>query len=271
MEFLTAVVLGFVQGITEFLPISSSGHLILVREVFSIEQDSAGLAFDAVLHLATTCAILLYFWRDLMRLVHTLLRKLGRLPVDDRDMALISALTVGTIPAVILGFLLEDLMETTLRSPLIVAATLVVGSGIFAYAEYVHAYRSTQQPMSPKLGFKIGLFQTLALIPGMSRSGISISGGLILGLSRYEAARFAFLLAIPVMTGAGLKMLLELLESSFDGVSVLYLATGAVTSFFVGLCAIHFMMNFMRTNSLWPFIWYRILLAFFVIALVFFG
>ncbi len=268
MDFLMVAILGLVQGITEFLPISSSGHLILVREIFGTQQSAQDLAFDAVLHLATTGAILLYFSKDIWQLLQTVFRFLGRLPVDQRDKTLISALLVGTIPAVILGFLLEDIMEEKFRNPLLVAGTLVFGSLIFAFAEYIYTYKNRQASLTPLTGFKIGLLQCLALIPGMSRSGMTISGGLMFGLTRYEAARFAFLLAIPVMIGAGAKKALELLTSSAQ-VDWVFVGVGAVVSFLVGLGAIHFMMNFISKYSLWPFIWYRIVLAIFVVALVF--
>ncbi|MBX9906942.1 undecaprenyl-diphosphatase UppP [Patescibacteria group bacterium] len=269
MDFLTAIVLGWVQGVTEFLPVSSTGHLILARELFSLESGTGDLAFDAVLHLATLCAILLYFHKDILGLIHTTFRMVGRLPVDTRDVFLIKALIYGTIPAVVCGFLLEDTMETAFRSPILVAVVLLAGSAIFAYAEYMQAH-GERKAITPQLGFKVGLFQVLALIPGMSRSGITIAGGLILGLTRFEAARFAFLLAIPVMLGGGGKKLLELMGDSSGGVNWLSVGAGAVTAFVVGLLAIHFMMNFLRKYSLWPFIWYRVLLAIFVIALVFF-
>lgn len=269
MELLAALILGVIQGATEFLPISSTGHLILVREALSMETINA-LAFDAVLHLSTACAVLVYFWRDIMGLVHTSLRILGRLPVGEKDQVLLYALALGTIPAAFMGLLLEDIMGTLFRNPLLVATVLIVGSMLFAYAEYVHAYRPQPQTMSTKLGFKIGLFQILALVPGMSRSGATIAGGLILGLSRYESARFAFLLAIPLMLGAGLKKFIELL--SLPGAAPLMtLAVGALSAFVVALVAIHFMLGFVRNNSLWPFIWYRIVLAVFVVLLVFFG
>lgn len=270
MEFLMAVMLGVVQGLTEFLPVSSTGHLILVRELFPGHVQDGGLAFDAVLHLATTAAVVLYFWRDILRVVHALLRFAGRLPVDARDMTLAKALILGTIPAVVFGLALEDLMESTFRSPLIVAFVLIAGSCLFAFAEYRYAREQSSAPMTPALGLKLGFFQSLALIPGMSRSGASIAGGLLLGLSRVEAARFAFLLAIPVMAGAGGKKLLELMAED-SGAELVLLAIGAATAFVTGLAAVHFMMRFMRTNTLWPFIWYRLLLAVFVIALVFLG
>ncbi len=270
MDFFMAFVLGWVQGVTEFLPVSSTGHLILVREVFPPDRLTDGLAFDAMLHLATTAAILLYFSKDIGNLIQTVLRMFGRLPVDERDKTLVYALAVGTIPAVVLGFLLESAMDKLFRSPLLVACMLIVGSIIFAYAEYSFAYKTERASMSTRMGWKIGWFQVLALIPGISRSGITISGGLLMGLTRSEATRFTFLLAIPVMLGAGTKKILELLSSK-EQVDWAVISVGAITAFLVGLAAVHFMVRFMRRNSLWPFIWYRILLAIFVIALVFFG
>ena len=271
MEFFMAVILGWVQGITEFLPISSTGHLILVRQLFGESVSGNDLAFDAVVHLATTAALLLYFAKDIMLLFNVALRMLGRLPVDDRDRTLVFALAIGAIPGGVTGLLLQDFIDTRLRQPLIVAAMLIVGSLVFAYAEYVFAYGNRQAPLSIKSGFKIGLYQCLAMIPGVSRSGITISAGLFTGLTRHEAVRFAFLVGIPVVLGAGVKKLIDLLKVSGGDINWVYLTTGAITAFFVGLVAIHFMMNFVRRYTLWPFIWYRILLAIFVIALVYFG
>lgn len=270
MEMLYAIVLGAIQGITEFLPISSTGHLILVRELFSLDNSRDALAFDAVLQLATMGAVILYFARDLGMMVHTALRMVGGLAVDHRDRTLVFALVIGTIPAIVLGLLLEDLMATAFRSPFVVAGVLLFGSALFAYAEYAYTYRKGRTPLSVATGGKIGLFQALALIPGMSRSGATISGGLILGLTRQEATRFAFLLAVPILSGAGAKKLFEILGHG-GGADLWPLAAGAVTAFLVGLGAIHFMMHFMRTNSLWPFIWYRVALAIFVIALALLG
>ncbi len=269
MELFDAVLLGVVQGLTEFLPVSSTGHLILTRELFGIEATNA-LAFDAILHLATAGAVILYFHKDLSVLINAVLRRFGRLPVNTRDITLVYALIAGTIPAVILGLLLESTMETLFRNPLLVAGVLVAGSLLFMYAEWVYEHSYPQNEMSVMKAIKIGLFQSLALIPGMSRSGASIAGGMLLGLSRHEAARFAFLLAIPVILGAGAKKLLELIQSS-DPVPWLGVGVGAVAAFFTGLLAVHFMLRFVRNHSLWPFIWYRIILAGFVVFVMVFG
>lgn len=270
MEYVTAVILGLVQGITEFLPVSSTGHLILARSFLETE-DMNGLAYDAVLHLATAAAVVVYFRRDIGTLVHTFLRYVGRMPVGGRDVSLLFAVIFGTIPAVVAGLFLEEAMETVFRSPLIVAGVLVAGSALLAAAEYAYRKRGTpQKKITVQKGALIGLFQTLALIPGMSRSGASISGGMLLGLSRMEATRFAFLLAIPVIMGAGVKKTFELLShgSATDWGPIF---AGAVVAFAVGLGAIHFMIAFLRSHTLWPFIWYRLALAVVVILMVFAG
>ncbi len=264
-----ALLLGVVQGLTEFLPVSSSGHLVLMRSLFGI-TDINPLAFDAVLQLATVLAVVVYFSSDIWQLVQTALRKLGRLPVNKRDETLLYALLIGTIPAVVFGLLLESLMETVFRSPLLVAGVLVAGSMLFMYAEWRYFNEPRKNEMTIKNGLIIGFFQSLALIPGMSRSGATIVGGMLLGLSRIEAARFSFLLAIPVIVGAGLLKFLELIVSS-ESVAWGSVLVGAGTAFISGLIAIHFMLAIVRKYTLWPFIWYRIILAAFVVFVFVFG
>jgi undecaprenyl-diphosphatase len=263
MTYLTALILGVLQGITEFLPISSSGHLVLAHDFLGVISASS-LAFDAVLHLATATAVLIYFRTDFWVLFQALLRKLGRLPVHARDLTLAYALLIGTIPAVIVGIFLEDIMSTLFRNPLLVAGSLLAGSALFVYAEWQYYNSVPQNEMTIKKGIQVGLFQCLAFVPGFSRSGATIAGGMILGLSRSEAARFGFLLAVPLLMGAGAKKLLELIssEGAIEWGSV---ALGAIAAFSVGLLAIHFMLSFVRRYSLWPFIWYRVLLALLVI------
>jgi undecaprenyl-diphosphatase len=269
MDVFVSIVLGIVQGITEFLPISSTGHLVLVHSLIGMEGDSS-LAFDAILHLATACAVIVYFFDELYILFQTVLRKFGKLPVNEKDWIVVKALAIGTIPAVCAGVLLESYLESTLRSPFVVAGMLIVGSLFFMYAEYVYENSFHTGSVDVKTGFKIGLFQVLALIPGMSRSGATIAGGMLLGLTRSDAARFSFLLALPVILGAGGKKLFELISSPVP-VSWVALGAGALTAFAVGLCAIHFLITFVRKHTLWPFIWYRIILAAFILFVTFFG
>lgn len=269
MDIFSGIVLGVVQGITEFLPISSTGHLVLAHTVLGIE-DVSSLAIDAVLQLATALAVIVYFFDEIYILAQTVLRKLGRLPVNEKDFTIVKALLIGTIPAVILGLLLESYMEDSFRNPIIVAIVLIVGSLFFMYAEYVYENNFHTGEIDVRTGLKIGLFQMLALIPGFSRSGATIAGGMILGLNRNDATRFSFLLALPVILGSGGKKLLELISSDVP-VAWFSLGVGACTAFVVGLLAIHFMIGFVRKYSLWPFIWYRITLACFVLFIAFFG
>jgi len=283
MDILDAIVLGVVQGVTEFLPISSTGHLILVREFLGITADH-GLAVDAVLQLATALAVLIYFRKDFAALarvgagiaVDWCMRRISRsraeeiAPLNGEERMLLFALVVGTIPAVIAGLLLEDYMETTFRSAELVAFMLIIGSFIFLAAEYVSRRYESQgihNQIGPRQGLLIGLFQCLALIPGMSRSGATISGGLFLGLSREAAARFGFLLSLPIILGSGLKKALELGSEGFLSTQGLPLLTGALVAFVVGITAIHYLLRFLRNHTLMVFIVYRIALASLVLIL----
>lgn len=264
---MSDVFLGLLQGLTEFLPVSSSGHLVLLHAIFG--ENGNDLAFDAVLQLATVLAVVIYFRRDIFDIINALLRRLSRLPVNEKDITLAYALLVGTVPAVVAGLLLESYMETIFRDPLLVGGVLVGGSVLFAIAEWRYQSSKRDDHMSIRKGLLIGVFQCLALIPGMSRSGASIVGGMFLGLSRSEAARFSFLLAVPIILGSGLKKLLDLMigDTAVDWAS---LALAATVAFLAGLFAIHFMLSFVRRHTLWPFIWYRLILAG-VVFLIFWG
>lgn len=259
MEWIDAVILGLVQGITEFLPISSTGHLVLVRDLLSI-NDVDSLAFDAMLHFATTAAVMIYFWTDIWVLVQVALRKLGRLPVNEKDLTLLYALIVGTVPAVILGFFLESMVTEYLAKPLIVSGVLFCTSIFFMYTEWQYYLKPVQGEINLRRGIQIGLFQAMALIPGMSRSGSTIAGGMLLGLSRYEATRFSFLLAIPITLGVGAKKSLDLLSEN-GSVDWFLVFVGVSIAFVTALMVIHFFLRFIRRYTLWPFVWYGIILA----------
>lgn len=261
MQILDAIILGLVQGVTEFLPISSSGHLVLVRELISGDTTNM-LAFDAVLHLATTLAVIIYFWNDIWTLLQALLRKLGRLPVNEKDLTMVYALIIGTIPAAVLGVVLESHFEPFQIAP-VVAAFLFVGAILFMYAEWRYYLRPQHGGITLKRGWLIGLFQALALIPGFSRSGSTLAGGMLLGMSRYEASRFSFLLAIPITLGAGGKKMLDLLGTQ-ESVDWLPIAIAAVVAGVTAFIVIHYFLVFIRRHTLWPFIWYSIALAGFV-------
>lgn len=256
---ISLLILGVVQGLTEFLPVSSTGHLILARSLLGM-NGGLGLAEDAVLHLATALAVLVYFRKDIWGLVSGLVSAV-RFWTWNKEMTLITALLVGTIPAVLAGLWLESDIETVFRSPLIVAGGLVVGSLLMLFAEYIEKRSREAKEITVRNGFIVGLFQTLALIPGMSRSGMTISGGMFLGLSRAEAARFAFLLSFPVILGAGGLKFAELSSSGvFNSIGV-PLLLGGIAAFVSGMFAIHTLISFLKTKTLTPFIVYRFALA----------
>lgn len=252
--------LGLVQGLTEFLPVSSSGHLIIAREVFGMNTQN-GLAVDAVLQLATILAVLVYFRRDILQLAQTAFAFVMRKPVEAKDKTLFFALILGTIPAVLGGLFLEKTMDTAFRSAALVAWVLIAGSGLFLIAEYIASKRIEKRPLTLLSGIVIGLFQTLALIPGVSRSGSTISGGLMLGLSREEAARFGFLLSVPIILGSGGKKLLELGSSGLLEAQWIPILVAAVVAFAVGMLVIHYLMRYLKNHSLMVFAVYRVLLA----------
>ncbi|MFA4987884.1 MAG: undecaprenyl-diphosphatase UppP [Candidatus Brocadiia bacterium] len=264
MDLLSGTFLGVVQGLTEFLPISSSGHLILARELFGISGEY-GLAVDAVLQLATALAIGIYFRRELARLVVAAIRLIVGRAADAGERTLVIAIVIGTVPAAVLGLLLEDYMETAFRSPWLVIGTLLAGSALMWGAE---ACARQDSFLTWKKGVVIGLFQSLALVPGISRSGSTISGGLFCGLKRDEAARFGFLLAFPIIAGSGLLKLFELFSEGAVADLGIGLAAGFIASFLVGLAVIHFLLKFLRKHTLTVFIAYRIVLAFVVAAVL---
>lgn len=259
MAIVDAIILGLVQGITEFLPISSSGHLVIAREFLSIDATNA-LAFDGMLHLATALAVIIYFWSDIWTLIQSLLRKLSRLPVNEKDLTLFYALSIGTIPAVILGLSIEPFFNKNLQSAALVAALLLVSSIFLMYAEWRYYQRSNHSPITIKRGFLVGLFQILALLPGFSRLGVTMAGGMLVGLSRMEAARFSFLLAIPITLGVGSMKLLQLLREG-GTVDWMPIIVGCSVALVTALFVIHFFLTLMKKYTLWPFIWYGVVLA----------
>lgn len=259
MDILTAIVLGVIQGMMEFLPVSANGHLILAQEIINLEYANQ-LAVSGILHLATALAIILYFWNDIWVLIQTLMRKMGRLPVNEKDLIFLNAILIGTIPGVIIGFLFEPIFEKYFSNALTVAIVLLISAFFFIYAEWRYFMRPPHAEVTVNRGWKIGLFQVLALIPGFSRTGATITGGMLVGLTRYESTRFSFLLAIPLIFGFGLKKLLDLITVEGE-VGWLAIMIGGIISFFVALLTIHLFLGFIRRYTLWPFIWYSLILS----------
>ncbi len=260
MTYTQGVVLGLVQGLTEFLPVSSSGHLILVPHVFGWHDQ--GLAFDAVMHLGTLAALLAYFRRELLGMASgTLSRRLA------------GFLILATIPGALAGVLFEKLVESTLRSPLVIA----VATAGWAIVMWIADRRAAAAPPAPgdplervSLGqaLTVGCAQALALIPGTSRSGITITAGLLGGIDRATAARFAFLLGIPITAGAGTLKGLHLLKAGLPPGEAGPLAAALVTAFVSGWFAVWFLVSYLKTRSLRPFVVYRLVLALVIFAVI---
>ncbi len=265
---LQALIMGIVQGLTEFLPVSSSGHLIIVPWLFGWDDAFiTSLAFSVMLHLGTLIALLIYFRADWLRLIPAGLATIrDRSFQGDPDRKLAWLLVAATIPAAIVGALFSDVFETQVRQIGLVAVTLVVGGIILWVADHVGARTRGVGDVTFPIAIGIGAAQALALIPGISRSGISISAGRFAGLDREAAARFAFLMATPITAGAIVFEARKLLTGE-AGVDVAYapLLVGLVASLVAGLVAIRFMLDYLRSRSLDLFVWYRFGLAAFVI------
>jgi undecaprenyl-diphosphatase len=259
-----ALVMGIVQGLTEFLPVSSSGHLIVVP--FLAGWDDAfinSLAFSVMLHLGTLVALLVYFRADWVRLVPAgLAAARDRSFRDDEDRRLAGLLVASTIPAATVGLLLNGPIEDSFRHVGLVAVTLVVGGLILLLSDRFGAKSRSIEDVTFPIAFGIGVAQAVALVPGISRSGISISAGRLVGMDRESAARFAFLMAMPITAGAGLFEAGRLLTGGGGVVvSIVPLVVGMAAALVSGLVAIHFMLGFLRRQSLDAFVWYRFALA----------
>lgn len=259
---VAAAILGLVQGLTEFLPVSSTAHLILVSDVLKLDPDKFGLSFDVALHLGTALAVLLYFATTWIGLVVDVLRGRWRLPL---------VIVAGTIPAAIAGVLFESAVSTTLRSAVYIAIGLLAGSAIFVLAERLGARRRRLERVTILDAIVVGTAQAIALLPGISRSGITISAGLFRGLERGDATRFAFLLSTPIIVGAGVKTLLDARKAAELTTHLDVVAIGFIVSFGSGLAAVAFMVRYLRTHSLNVFVVYRVVLAAVILAAVALG
>lgn len=258
VSWLEVVVLGLLQGLTEFLPVSSSGHLRIASEVF-FGRDP-GAAFTAVSQLGTEAAVIVYFARDIWHLFLTWLRGFTDAEVrasDDYRLAWL--VIVGSIPIAVLGVLLKDQIETVARNLWLVATTLVVFGVLLGLAERFGRQRKPIEKITWRDGILLGLAQAMALIPGVSRSGGTITAGLALGLTRPAIVRYSFLLAIPSVFGAGLFTLPDVFAG--DGPSGVQMLVAVVIAFVVGYAVIAWLLRFVQNNTVYVFVAYRIALG----------
>jgi len=266
-----ALILGIVQGLTEFLPISSSGHLIVVPALLGWDDPFiTSLAFSVMLHVGTLAALLVYFRRDWLRIVPAGLATLrDRSFAGDPDRRLAWVLAAATVPAIFAGVLLNDLADTTFREPRLVAVTLVIGGAILWLADRHGRRTKGVGDVGFRMAIGIGIAQAAALVPGISRSGISISAGLAAGLDRESAARFSFLLATPITALAGAYEAYRLISGD-AGVDLAAqagtLAIGVATAFVAGVAAIAFLLRYLRTRPTTIFVAYRVVFAAIIVA-----
>ena len=257
MDLLHAIFLALLQGFTEFLPISSSGHLVLTPHVLGWPDQ--GLAFDVAVHLGTLCAVVAYFRHELVAMTVAWFRSIGG-GAATAESRMAWAIIWGTVPVALAGFIVAGPVEAYLRSPMLVAAT-TAGFGILLWLADVRGQRSRDEhSLSWSDVLIIGLLQVLALIPGTSRSGITITAGLLLGLTREASARFSFLLAVPVITAAATLETFVLIESS-ESVDWTALGVGAVVSCLVAYLTIRWFLAFLGRIGMLPFAVYRVILA----------
>jgi undecaprenyl-diphosphatase len=262
MNIIEAILLGIVQGITEFVPVSSSGHLLLVPYLLSLPSPDLNLI--AVAHGGTLLALLVYFWQDLWRIGLAFLAGLRqRRPFADPDSRLGWYLIVGTIPAAVAGFLFEDFFDNVFGTPTVAALFLLGTAALLVAGEYMLKRTSEKEPRQMTWGdaIFIGLFQALALFPGISRSGSTMVGGLGRGLDRPTAARYSFLLSVPITAGAWLFKTVDLLRDDSLGTQLPFLLITLVVSAIVGYACIHFLLEWLRRRSLYTFAAYCVLMS----------
>ncbi|SJN22086.1 Undecaprenyl-diphosphatase [Microbacterium esteraromaticum] len=261
MHLLEALILGVLQGLTEFLPISSSAHLRIFG-IFLPSGEDPGAAFTAITQIGTEAAVVVFFWRDIVRIIRQWFRSLaGKAPRNDPDARMGWLIIIGSIPIVVLGLLFQDKIETVLRSLWLIAIMLIGFGILLGIADYMGAKKRKLDQLTYPHGVAYGFAQALALVPGVSRSGGTITMGLFLGYERAAAARYAFLLAIPAVFGSGFYQLFKHWDdpNQHFGLGETFAATGI--AFVIALGVIAFFMNWISKRSFLPFVIYRILLG----------
>lgn len=270
MSILEALVLGVVQGATEFLPVSSSAHLVMVPWWF--EWDKPPLVFDIAVHLATALAVITYFWRDWLRLVAAGWAILRKRAITEPDEWLVILIIIATIPAAVLGYLFEDYFESTFSDVPMTAVQLLITAGILVVTEqYVTAVGAkTAEEQTWFDATIVGLAQAVAILPGISRSGSTIAAGLFRKVTRAEATRFSFLMSLPVILGAGVQQLLNVItgEITVDGTLTTRIIVGFIASLVVGYASIAFLLGFVRRRKLYPFAVYCVAFSLITLAAI---
>ena len=269
MNMMHAAILGTLQGFTEVLPISSSAHLILVPWFFHWPE--SGLTFDVALHLGTLIALCLYFWRDITEMAGNFFSAIGERRLDTAERRLPFYILAGTVPAAIVGKTLEGPVEDYFRgNPALIASFLIIFGLLLAFADSSGSKSQDMRGITLKFALAIGLAQCLALMPGVSRSGITITAALLLGLNRETSARFSFLLSLPIVAGAAILQLGHLARHGIPVDERLPMLVGIATSAFFGYLSVVFLLRLVQRSTLFPFVWYRLITGAGMLGLIFF-
>jgi undecaprenyl-diphosphatase len=270
MSILQAIILGIVQGVTEFAPVSSSGHLILVPWMLGwdiVNDPALNKSFDVALHMGTFVGAVAYFRHDLWRYIRAFFGSVGRRRVETTDERIAWAIAIGTIPGLIVGAAFESTIEDKLGQPVIIAVMLAALGIVLYVVDRVARQDRGLDSITPRTGLFVGAAQAIALQPGVSRSGITITAGRSIGLDRPSAARFSFLLALPIILGAGGLKAVELAQTGFQGYLTQFVA-GFVAAAISGFLVIWFLLRYLRDHDFFWFMVYRLAVAALVIALV---
>ncbi|MFH1029191.1 MAG: undecaprenyl-diphosphatase UppP [Pseudomonadota bacterium] len=260
MNLLHALVLGALQGFTEVLPISSSAHLILVP--WLLKWPESGLAFDVALHLGTFFALTAFFCRDIIELIFNTFDAIFTRSLNTPAKRLPFLIVAATVPAAVIGKLFEHQVEEKFRSnPLLIASFLIIFGLILGAVDMLGRKRRSLDEIKTSNALLIGLFQCLALIPGVSRSGITITAGLMLGFTRETAARFSFLMSLPIVAGAALLKTVHIFKHGIPAGEGLPMLVGIVASAITGYISVAFLLRFVQKRSLAPFVWYRVMIG----------
>ncbi len=272
MTVLQAIVLGIVQGLTEFLPISSSGHLLLVPWLFNwhflIENPDLNKTFDVALHLGTFVAVVIYFWRELGRLIGAWVRSISRRSLAEPEGKLAWLLIVSTIPAALVGVAFEGFITDTLGKPWMIGVALIVFAGFMYLIDHIAKLDRGLEALTWVDALLIGVAQSLALLPGVSRSGITMMTGLLMRLDRESAARYSFLMSIPVIGGAAAYKGLEVARDGLPAGTATPFAAGMLSAALSGIAAIWFVLAYLKRHNFNLFVLYRIVVGVGVLILV---
>jgi undecaprenyl-diphosphatase len=272
MTFFHAFVLGIIQGLTEFIPVSSTAHLLIGQALLGIPSNGRIFSFTVIIQLGTVLALLLFFWKDLLSILRAFILGIwNKEPFATHDSLVGWLVIVATVPALVVGFLLKDVMDKLFSNPILIAAVrLLMSAVLLGVVEYIGRHNRRLESASWMDAVVIGFFQVLAIFPGASRSGSSIAGGILRGFDRPSAARMAFLMSAPILMAAGAYETFKVIQTPETSSFLPYLAVGFISAGVVGWFALKWLMGFLRDHSIYLFAGYCAVAGLICLAVSFF-